>query len=142
MSQDEVNEQFRALVFADAIQETDQVVRQILTSEAQARHAMACEGDPVAAQEFANAGYQVLLGVPMRSVPSVVMSMADMFNREHEAYTVALDYILDIEEHLRQFQTFWERGDTAAALASVAAIQAIVKQAVDDAIYERSEDSE
>ena len=140
MSQDEVNDQFRTMMFTEAVEETDDVIRQIISCEAEARHAMACEDDRQAAADFANAGYQILLSAPMRMVPSVVMGLADMFNREHEAYTLQLDYLSDIKEHIRQFRVLWERGDTAIALANIGAIESIIAQADASAIYEKTDD--
>lgn len=137
MSQDEVNDQFRAMMLNSTIQEVDEVIHQIVGWEARARHAAACEEDHEAAQQYANAGYEVLAGVTLKMIPSIVMGTADLFNREHEAYTRNLDYLSDIMEHVRQFQVFWERGDHGLAVSSVAAIQAILEEAFENAIYEK-----
>lgn len=141
MSQDEVNDQFRSMVFASRVEETEEIINQVVSCEAQARHAAACEGDREAAERFANTAYGILMSTSLNILPSVAMGVSDMFNREHEAYTLALDYIADAKEHVRQFQIFWERGDTAMALASVASVQAILDQALEGALYEKGDES-
>lgn len=141
MSQDDVNEQFRSMMFVNAVQETDEIIREIVTYESQARHAVACEGDPGAGAQFADAAYAVLMGVSLKVLPTVAMGIADLFNREHEAYLLALDHISDAMEHLRMYRVFLERGDMELARSELAVAVQILAQGLEGALYEKVEES-
>lgn len=141
MSQDEVNEQFRAMMFANTVDEADEVVGQIVSLESKARHAMTCEEDQENASQFANAAYAVLAGVSLKLIPTVTMGIADLFNREHEAYLLALDHISDTLEHLRTYRVFLERGDTALARAELSVAEQILAQGLEGALYEKVDES-
>ena len=138
MTQDE---EFSRMMFRSVVEEVEAIMAQIIFAEAQSRHEMACNDDPEAANAAANRAYATLMEVKLRELPTLIMGLADKFNREHEAYTKLLDEIQDVQEHLRQFDILKDRGQDALAQASVLAAQSIIVGALADALYERVDES-
>lgn len=141
MSQDDVNEQFRAMMFASTVSDADEVIGQIVSYESKARHAMACEEDPQTAHQYADSAYAALMGVSLKMLPTVTMGIADLFNREHEAYLLSLDHISDALDHLRSFRVFMERGDMELARLELTTAEQILAQGLEGALYEKVDES-
>lgn len=137
MSDESTNEQFRSIAFNTLVEEAEETISAVLALESRSRHEMACNGDHEAAAALAAEAYVVFTELPIRAIPTFVMNLADRHNREHEAYTKALDDISDAREHLRQFRVLRDQSQFALAEASLDAAEKILAESLDNALYEK-----
>lgn len=140
---DYINEQFREIAFTTVALDAEQLINQVIGLEAESRHEMSCNDDPEAAGRKANEAYGLFMqSTTLAGLPTLVMGFADKFNREHEAYTLALDAIADAKEHIRLALEFVKRKQPAMVEANVESAMAILVQALEDAIYAKTDDPE
>lgn len=140
MDQESVNEEFRHLAFVSVVEDAAAMIEQVFALEARSRHEMACNDDPEAAGRAAHEAYSLFMqGTTLAGLPTIVMGMADKFNREHEAYASLLDAVADAAEHLRQAVELAARNKPGLAEASILSARMILAGALEHALYEKDE---
>lgn len=139
----EFEEAFMNMAVNSVIEDLDGLVDGIFRYEAMSRHAVGVNGDYEAAEEFANEAGKLIMDVPYRTIPTVIMAMADRFNREREAYLATLDELFEVQRLLTQVLT----EDEALLIpigqaASLGYVRRRLVEALEAAPYTRNEDLE
>lgn len=135
-SQEEFDKVFLGLSVNSVIEDIDSAVDEIISYEAQARNAVAYDEDPA---PYAQQAYEVFLSVPMKTVPTLIMAIADRFNREREAFLALLDVVDEARVKLGAV--------SSSDLSYVQALQLVdvlemLKKGIEDSPYSRKEASE
>lgn len=92
---EEFDQAFLGMAVTSNIEDLDHVISQILYLEGLSRFAALGE-DPEVVQGYAQEAFALFMDVPLKTVPTFIMAMADRFNREKEALLAALDALNDI----------------------------------------------
>lgn len=143
MNQDDVNEQFKALAFRSMADDLEQIMNEVVRLEAQARHHVGCEDDPDAANRAASEAAGLFMTVTLAAVPTLIMGLADKFNREKEALLALLDVIYHGAGEVRAAIHHLEQGQSALALAYLHNLGDRYADALEEAPYQRTgEDDE
>lgn len=142
MNQDNVNEQFRAIVFRDMVEHGETLIQRICELEAASRHEMSCNDDPVAAGKFADEAFALFMDTQMKMIPTIVMGLADRFNREHEAYTALLDTMGEVREVLLLAAQHRARREPVLEEINLDLALTFLADAQEHALYEKTEESD
>lgn len=139
----EPEEAFMSMAVNSVIEDLDGLVDGIFRYEAMSRHAVAVNDDYEAAEEFANEAGKLIMDVPYRTIPTVIMAMADRFNREREAYLATLDELFEAQRLLTEILTKDEvLLIPISQAASLGHVRRRLVEALEAAPYSRREERE
>lgn len=142
MEQSDVNEQFKAMVFHEMVEHGELLINKLCELEAVSRHEMACNQDPVAAGTAADQAYALFMDVSLKMLPTVVMGLADKYNREHEAYTALLDAVAEAMEVLILAAKHRARREHVLEEINLELALNFLAEARENALYEKVEESD
>lgn len=142
MDQSDVNDQFKAMVFHDMVEHGELLIEKVCELEAASRHEMSCNQDPVAAGQAADQAYGLFMDVSLKMLPTIVMGMADKYNREHEAYTALLDTVAEAMEVLILAAKHRARGESVLEEINLELALNFLADAREAALYEKVEESD
>ena len=142
MKQDDVNEQFRAIMFRDMVEHGETLIQRICELEAASRHEMSCNDDPEAAGRFADEAFALFMDSQMKMLPTIVMGLADRFNREHEAYTALLDTMSEVHGVLLMAAQHRARREPVLEEINLELALTFLTDAREGALYEKTEEDE
>lgn len=142
MKQDDVNEQFKSIVWQDMIEHGELLITRICELESASRHEMSCNQDPVAAAKFADEAYALFMDLPLKLLPTIVMGLADKFNREHEGYTALLDTVGEVQEVLFVAAQHRARREPVLEEINLELALTFLADAREQALYEKTDEED
>jgi hypothetical protein len=138
VDQGDVNEAFQQMAAAQVFQDMEALINAFVRLESESRHHIACAGDPQAAALAADEAYRLLMDSPMKVIPTLILGLADRFNREHEILMAVLERVEDAKGHLELSRDFrgrqmseMERVNVDCALNFLAEITGSVPYMID-----------
>ena len=140
---DDFDEVFVKLAVNSVIDDLEELVSKVLYLESMSRHVVACENDHEAAGAYAQEAYALFMGIPMATVPTFIMAVADRYNREREELLKVLDGVYEAERELVEVVT----DDSILNLpvdqaAKIGQVRAKLSRILEEAPYARRDDAE
>lgn len=142
MNQDDVDGEFKALAFRTMAEDLEQIMNEVIRLEGQARHEIGCNDDHIAANKAASDAASLFMTVQLNLVPTLIMAMADKFNREKESLLALLEVIHHGAAEIGIAVNYLEAGNQRMALAHLHNLADKYAEALEEAPYERAEDAD
>lgn len=87
------DEEFQGIAFRFMAEDMDNVIDQVVDLEAQARYAGIVEDNPDESARLANLAHSVFSDVTLKTLPTLVMGLADRVNVERELVMECLEVL-------------------------------------------------
>lgn len=142
MDQGDVNEAFQNMTRIMRIDEMESLLNEIITLEARSRHILQCDGNKAEAEAVGNQLYTLLMSLRMAEVPSLIMNLADRFNREHDIVAMLLDAIEEADHDLDLAAGHFGNDRKAIGGTHLLNAQRLLREALERAPYERIDDED